>query len=433
MALGGMIGGGIYAVLGVVVGITGGAVWLAFAGAGLVAACAAYAYDRLNRITDHGTGGSVTFLQSFVGNETLLGMLGWTLLFGYVGSMAMYAFAFGEFTVTLPGVPESVAGLPLRPLVSVGAVALLVGLNLAGARSSARVEVLLVAVKIAVLAAFGIAGVVFVALVSPEPLALGTDRLASFDPVMAAAVSFVAFQGWQLLFYDQERIEDAPATVGRAIALSIPVAVAIYALVGVATVSLAPAALESNPHTALATATGAVLEPVGLAAVGSLVIAVSALFSTGSAINATLFSASYFAKNLLAHDLLPDRLGDAGRDGVPSRTVVALGAVTAGFTAYGSLQAVTTFASLAFLLVFGSMCYLALGRRDHESVRPAVHAVGLVGTAGCFVLVFVHLYRVERGTFVAVLLLAAAVLVVELLYFEREAIESELPGVEPRS
>jgi amino acid transporter len=102
MALGGMIGGGIYAVLGVVTKVTGAATWAAFVLAGVVAICAGYSYNALNALADD-NGGSVTFVQSFTGNTTLAGMAGWTLLFGYVGSMAMYAFAFGEFALSLPG------------------------------------------------------------------------------------------------------------------------------------------------------------------------------------------------------------------------------------------------------------------------------------------------------------------------------------------
>jgi amino acid transporter len=46
MALGGMIGGGIYAVLGVVVKVTGALAWLSFVLAGLVAMCAGYSYIK---------------------------------------------------------------------------------------------------------------------------------------------------------------------------------------------------------------------------------------------------------------------------------------------------------------------------------------------------------------------------------------------------
>lgn len=122
IALGGMIGGGIYAVLGVITQITEAATWFAFFLAGIIAICTGYSYIQLNElITSDGSdgGGSVTFVQSFTGNSTLAGMIGWTLLLGYIGSMAMYAFAFAEFTIPLPSVPKLFAGVPLRPIISV--------------------------------------------------------------------------------------------------------------------------------------------------------------------------------------------------------------------------------------------------------------------------------------------------------------------------
>ena len=60
----------------------------------------------------------------------------------------------------------------------------------------------------------------------------------------------------------------------------------------------------------------------------------------------------------------------------------------------------------------------------------AAESLGLVGRSGCFVLVFVHRCRAQRGTFVAVLLLALVVVAVELAYFERDVIEAEIPGVD---
>ncbi|GKZ14745.1 hypothetical protein [Haladaptatus sp. T7] len=52
MALGGMIGGGIYAVLGVVVKVSGALAWLSFVLAGIVAMCAGYSYIKLNQLSD---------------------------------------------------------------------------------------------------------------------------------------------------------------------------------------------------------------------------------------------------------------------------------------------------------------------------------------------------------------------------------------------
>lgn len=315
IALGGMIGGGIYAVLGVVAQITRAATWAAFVLAGVVALSAAYSYVTLNSITDN-RGGSVSFVQCYLGNSTLAGMVGWTLLFGYVGSMAMYAFAFAEFSLAL-GLPAAVAGVPIRPVVSVLVIAAFVGLNLLGTRASGSAENVLVAAKVGILVAFGFVGLLYVSRYGGGTPRFGLRRLAGTGPFVAAAISFVAFQGWQLLFYDQESIADPVDTIRTAVYLALPVAVGIYVLVAVVTVNLAPEALATNPHVALKDAAARMLSPYGLSAVGAVALSLSALFSTGSAINATLFSSAYFAKGMLTDDLLPDDVGDADADGIP--------------------------------------------------------------------------------------------------------------------
>jgi len=425
IALGGMIGGGIYAVLGVVAGITTSAIWAAFLIAGVVAMCAGYSYNKLNALTDN-QGGSVTFVQCYLGNSTIAGMVGWTLLFGYIGSMAMYAFAFGEFTAAFEIVPTSVMGFPTRPPISVVAVAGFVGLNLLGAQTTGAAENVLVGLKVGILVAFGVFGLVYAFGFSGAPFEYGVNQLGGFGPVTAAAISFVAFQGWQLLFYDQESIENPVDTIRKAVYISIPVAVAIYVLVGTVTVNLVPQALESHPHVALKDAASLMLQPYGLTRVGAVVLALSALFSTGSAINATLFSSAHFAKGMLTDDLLPDQIGSAAADGIPERTVLILGALTAAFAWYGSLGAITSFASLAFILVFGSMSYLAFRQRDRDEVNAVIPAVGTVGALGFFPLMLYNLYTREPNTFYMVLGIAVVVLTVELLYFERARLEEEV-------
>ncbi len=425
-----MIGGGIYAVLGVVAGITKAATWFAFVLAGVVAACAGYSYVTLNTMSDN-QGGSVSFVQSFVGNSTLAGMVGWTLLFGYIGSMAMYAFAFAEFTMWFDAVPTSFASLPLRPVLSVVAVAAFVGLNLLGAQATGSAENVLVAGKVGILVVFGVLGLVYATMLEPMAVSMGTSKLASFSPVMAAAVSFVAFQGWQLLFYDQDSISDPVETIRKAVYVSIPVSVLIYILVAVVTVNLVPQAITKHPHTALVRAGQQMVSPWGVGAAAAVVISFSAILSTGSAINATLFSTAHFAEGMVSDGLLPDRITSEDHDeGVPPRTVLVIGVVTAAFTAYGSLNAITSFASLAFIVVFGSMSLLAFRQRDQEAVTGAIPAVGAVGAFGFFPLMLYHLYTKEPGTFYMVVAIAAAVIALELLYFERETIEEEVEAFE---
>jgi amino acid transporter len=318
---------------------------------------------------------------------------------------------------------STVGTLPLRPVVSVLTIAVFVGLNIFGAHASGRTEDLLVGLKVAILLLFGVGGVAYGA--THGGLSFGLGNLGA-GPLIAAAISFVAFEGWELLLFDQESIENPRETVRKAIYISIVSATVLYILVALVTTNLASEqAIQQHAETALAIAAQPFLGQAGF-----VLISVAALFSTGSAINATLFSSARLSKRLVLDDLLPSRLREDGAD-EPIRPLLALGALAAGFAFLGSLDAISSFASLAFISIFGGLCVLALQERD-SPLTTAVPALGAVGASASVVALLWHLFEAERNTFWTVLVLAVVVLGVELLYFEREPIVSEAQSVEQR-
>ncbi|MFB6112631.1 MAG: APC family permease [Halodesulfurarchaeum sp.] len=420
IAVGGMIGGGVFAVLGVVATIAGAASWLAFTLACLVSMAAAYSYIALNRIGEN-RGGSVSQLEEYLERKEIAGMVGWTLLFGYVGAMAMYAYAFGSFALALTP-PVLIQNLPvgeglLRPLYSVIAVGIFVALNIIGARATGTSEEILVLIKVMVLLAFGGIGIWFGYV--NDSLELGIEAIMQVSPVvMATAVSFVSFQGWQLLIYDQESIENPMENVPKAIYYSIVITILIDGLIAIIVTSLAsPEIIRAHPERALANA----VQPI-IGQIGFVIVSIAAIFSTGSAINGTLFSSAHFAKGMIGDGLLPDQTGRVKADGAPQRTVLVLGALAAIFTAYGSLDGITSFGSLAFMLIFGVMNFLAFRERDHDEVNPLWPALGVIGCFSFAVLLLYHLFSADRGTFYAVAGIAAGIFLVELLYFERKTV-----------
>ena len=424
IGLGGMIGGGVFSVLGLVATIAGAAAWAAFTGASLVSMAAGYSYIKLNELSET-QGGSVSMIEDFVGNATLAGMVGWTLLLGYIGAIAVYAFAFGSFAVKLLPL-QAVLGVPLRPFVSVLAIAGFVGLNVLGAQATGTSEEILVGLKLIILV--GISGWGLYYGYTVGSLEFGFSRIPSVTFVTAIAISFVSFQGWQLVMYDQDNIKNAAANVPKAVYISIIGAIIVDSMIAILVTSLVPTqVIAQNPEIAVAKAVRPFLGRIGFVAV-----AIAALFSTGSAINGTLFSAANFARGMLSDDLLPDRFGDAQANGAPTRTVVLLGAGAAAFTAYGSLEGITSFGSLAFMVVFGAMCYLAFRHRDSAEVSAVVPAVGVLGTVTFSPLLLWHLYTDQRGVFTAVALLAIAVVALEVGYFERESIEEGFNSIEKR-
>jgi amino acid transporter len=116
MAVGGMIGGGIFSTLGVVVGIAGAWAWLSFTIAGLIALVAGYSYVKLAAYYSEG-GGAFTFLRE-IDAEGFAGSLSWILIAGYVLTNAVYAFTFGQYLGHVLGLGpwfSGVTGIAISP------------------------------------------------------------------------------------------------------------------------------------------------------------------------------------------------------------------------------------------------------------------------------------------------------------------------------
>ena len=128
MAIGGMVGGGIFAVLGQAVRLTGNAAWISFALAGALAFITGVSYSRLTLDFDE-PGGSFIFVEEVTGPH-IAGSLSWLLMLGYVFTISLYAYTFGAYGSGLFNL-----GKWAHPYAGCGIIAGLTGLNLPGDRT----------------------------------------------------------------------------------------------------------------------------------------------------------------------------------------------------------------------------------------------------------------------------------------------------------
>src|SRR5712691_2668380 len=99
IGIGGMVGAGIFSILGVVAHAAGNAMWLAFAIGGVVALLSTYSYAKLGAAFPS-AGGAVHFLVKGFGDGVLAGGLNLLMRAGYIISLALYATAFGGYAAT---------------------------------------------------------------------------------------------------------------------------------------------------------------------------------------------------------------------------------------------------------------------------------------------------------------------------------------------
>ncbi|MBK7403583.1 MAG: APC family permease [Phycisphaerales bacterium] len=392
MAVGGMVGGGIFSTLGVVIGIAGPLAWLSFVAAGLIALAAGYSYIRLAVHYGKG-GGAFTFLREINANG-FAGSLSWVLIVGYVLTNAVYAFTFGQYLGHVVGLG---AWFPRAAAVAI--MAIFIGLNLRGVGEAGFVEVFLVWFKLLALVGLAALGL---AKWNPPMLSHGAPNASVGAALFGAASVFMAYEGFQLLTYDYEDIKNPKKTLPRAVLSAILIVIVVYVLVALGTAMLIGAdQVIEHKEVALAIAGRKAFGVTGL-----VVVTIAAAFSTGSAINSTLFATARLARTIAKDGELPAWFGHDNRAGIPGRAVVGLGVFAAGLAAVGSLTTLVEAASLAFLFTFAVVC--ALAWHQHAGHR-AVTLLGALAASAASLALVVRLYRTDplALAFLAALVLAA--------------------------
>jgi len=361
MAVGGMVGGGIFATLGVVISVAGHLAWLSFVAAGMVALLSGYSYSKLADKYGEG-GGAFTFLRK-IHKDGFAGSLSWILILGYILTNSVYAYTFGTYLAHVfnfgPWFPRAAA---------LAILALFVGINLRGVGESSGAEIFLVWFKLVVLvglACFGIFNW------DSGQLSAGIPDSSISAAIFGAAAVFMAYEGFQLLAYDYEDIENPKKTLPRALISAILVVIAVYVLVALGVTMLIGAGeVVENGEVALAIAGRQALGTTGL-----VIVTIAAAFSTGSAINSTLFATARLATTVAKHDELPKSFAHQNSNGVPDRAIIGLGIFSAVFAIIGNLSSLVEAASLTFLFTFATVNYLAWKEKAGHRFFTATGAI----------------------------------------------------------
>lgn len=410
LGVGAMIGGGIFSVLGIAVGIAGHAAPLAFGLGSLVALAAGYSYVRL-ALGYRSDGASFTYLErAFPTHPNVAGIAGWIVVVGYIGTLALYAFTFGAYGAHLLGRPDAML---VRVALSSGVLLFFAVVNLLGTGASGRVEDLVVYTKILLLALFAAVGFAHVRTAYLFPL---FDRPVS-SVFVAGAVIFVAFEGFQLITNAVLETHDPDRNIPRGIYGSIIVTSVIYVAVAfVALGNLSVAELMAAREYALARAGGP-----ALGAAGAVLVDIAALLATSSAINATAFGASRMMAEMAVERRMPAAFSFRNRTQVPWIAVVALTGLALLFTSLGSLETIAAFSSLTFLLVSTGVSVANYRLRRETGSRGWVVAVGIVLMLTTISQLGAHLWSDDRPTLVWVTVVFLTIAAVEIIFFERLA------------
>ena len=337
MGIGSMVGAGIFALLGQAGVIAGSAVWISFAIGGGIALLSGYSMGRLGARFP-AAGGLVEYLVQGYGPGRFSGTMSVMMYIGALVATALVARTFGSYAVAL--LPAS--GVPfLVEAFSAGIILAFMLINLNGAAAMTMTENLVVAVKMGVLIVFAIVGLAFIA---PERLA--PQHYPPISMILySVAVTFFAYEGFRVVTNAAEDMRTPARTLPRAIMTAILVVMVVYVAIAITVFgNLTPAEVAAAKDLALAEAAKPIFGEVGFR-----VVAVTALFATASAINASLYAVTNVTYQLAKLGELPAAFAEPiahSREGL----VISSLAVT-GLAIFFDLSSIAAIGALSMLII----------------------------------------------------------------------------------
>ena len=380
IGIGAMIGAGIFVLTGIAAGEAGPAALLAFGFNGLVTLLTALSYAELASVYPKSGGGYAYISKAFPGPAGFAS--GWMLWFCYIIACALYALGFGsyfwEFIQSyfppLANLVFSLAGHKAPALVMTTIVSIIfILVNMRGTAVTGNVENIITTAKIIILG-------IFIAYGLKRIFQIPSAATASFTPflpngaggvVIAMGLTFIAFEGYDLIATVAEEIKAPEKTIPRATLISLAVTVFIYLMILLVCIgAIQPESgkswqfLGQYQETAIARAAKSFMPAFGVA-----LIIFGGLLSTVSALNATILASSRVAFSMSRDKMLPMSLSKIHtRRRTPHIAIAVTGVVVVVMALCFPIHVIGSAASVMFLLTFTlvNLSLIALRRKFPE-------------------------------------------------------------------
>jgi basic amino acid/polyamine antiporter, APA family len=399
IGIGGMIGAGIFVLTGIAAGEAGPALILAFFLNGLITLLTALSYAELGSAFPEAGGGYLWVKEGLGGPQGFLA--GWMSWFAHAVAGSLYALAFGRFATEL----WIVAGLPTFGLsvehMSLGLMTAIIlaftALNYRGASETGAIGNVITLTKVIILGTFVVFGII--AMTQTE--AWHTRFTSGFMPnglagvLVAMGLTFIAFEGYEIIAQSGEEVVNPKRNIPRAILFSILIAVVIYILVGFTAIAATapPEGMKAYEYLGLQKEVAIVevarqIFPLGI---GAIVLLISGLASTMSALNATTYSSSRVSFAMGRDHNLPSFFAQIHpRNHTPQWAVVASGGLMLIMAWSLPIEDVAAAADIMFLMLFlqVNVAIMTLRRKRPDMERgfkvpwfPAIPIIAIAANA----------------------------------------------------
>jgi len=334
ISVGAMVGSGIFILPGLALKTAGPAVILAYLVAGILVLPAALSKAEMATAMPE-AGGTYIYIERGMG--PLLGTI--------AGVGTWFSLAFKGAFALIGGVPYLLYlfDLPVKP-VALALAAVLIVVNLVGAKQTGRLQIGIVVVMLLAMVWFVVGGL---------PSTTGSYYGGFFEKgagglLAATGLVFVSYAGVTKVASIAEEIEDPDRNIPLGILVSLGFTTLLYVLIVVVMVGVTPPDLLRDSAVPMINAAEATLAFPGVVAV--IVAAVLALISTA---NAGILSSSRYPFAMARDKLAPPSLTEIHESwGTPSKAITLTGAVMLVLIAFVPVENIAKLASAFQIVVF---------------------------------------------------------------------------------
>lgn len=370
VSVGAMVGSGIFVLPGLAAKIAGPAVVLAYFIAGLIIFPAALSQSEMATAMPE-SGGTYLYIDRAMG--PLMGTIaGFGVWFSMIFKSAFALVGLGAYVALFGDVP-------VRPL-AIGLAIVIIFINIAGAKTTARFQSTLIALVLSVLVFFVAQGAGEVDATEFEPfLTHGLKGLLS-----ATGLVFVSFIGVTKVASIAEEVRHPERNLPAGILLSVALMLVIYPLITWVMVGTTGADALANTVTPMSDAAAQFMGTIGADIV--TVVAIIALISMA---NAGVLASSRYPFAMARHALAPPALARVSPRSTPTYSIILTGAVLLVLIATVPLLELAKLASAFQLIVFSLVNLSVIAFREshldwyqpsfRSPLYPWTQIVGIVG------------------------------------------------------
>ena len=400
IALGGMVGGGIFTILGISVSMIGNLTPIAIIIGGLIASLAAYSYVKLGLYyRDEGATYSF-FKKTYPNSHYSASVIGWFIIFGYISTLALYAYTFSSYAISSTDFADNIW---IRKGIAIGVIGLFTLINIWSVNGMGKIEDLMVYTKLIVLTIISIVLMqhgttnfgTFI-----NNMALDAENSSVFSILIVASLTFVAFEGFQLVIHAMDEMKNPKKNIPRAIYSAIFLAILIYVIISLGALFAIPTKeIIDNKEYALAAGAGNILGSIGT----NLVI-LGAILATSSAISGTIFGASRLMSVIAKDGYFPKWLS-IRKENSPQHSIITLALMASALVLIGGLELILEFGSITFLLVSLLMAVANYKIRDKTESSKFITALSIFGLGIGGILILYYEFTAKWEQMIAIIIL----------------------------